>query len=461
MESEINKLYSDYFDLIDSFFGSIKCHLGNNEDSHIVLGKEIASYPLISDLFLDAIGDLDQEIAKFWKENGKNVFNSLKNQDSLKCLYSGDLSPVILEKFIKRSSLYIDTVILPDPLFNLALMEKQMTTNKKFFLNTLIRHVFNIWKLKDLILANTKNNIVAIVPVNLSLLDTAEREKLLSVADDKFTGYLNKIIGERFLSKQDCFDYLSKYDDGKEIFNLFRVKDDLPNSFKTVEGLNGFLLDFAHAQESFDIDKKTKGWDLSLYINSQFIRVQEHKYFCNKLSAEPIYDYELPWFFFNYEMGGLDMDASISNALQKENFNWIGNSKIPISVFKRLREEERLDYMRSILRQGITDLKAKNDTNLSNTSKQLEINLKEAFDKQNSEIISLKKEIAKITKEDIPLTIGGCLAGFIPLVGNIISIIFAGRDIKRLSLDKKQKKITVVSKENSFVNLLMKSYVEK
>ena len=59
---EIKKIYSEYFDIIDDFFGSIKHHLKDHEEGHIDLGIAMASYPLISDLIIDSIQDLDEEI---------------------------------------------------------------------------------------------------------------------------------------------------------------------------------------------------------------------------------------------------------------------------------------------------------------------------------------------------------------------------------------------------------------
>jgi len=460
MDNEINKIYSEYFDLIDSFFGGIKHHLGSEENSHIDLGTKMASYPLISDLILDAIDGLDEEINKFWEKNKDRVFDSIKSADSLKCLYSGDITPSLIGGFVKRSSLYIDTVILPDPLFNLSVLQNQLVADKKYYLDKLIRHVFNIWKLKDLILADTENKIVAILPINLYFVGKTQRNELLEEADEKFTDYINNVFGQNLSGKQDCTDFLNRYDAPTDIFKEIKNPNILPNGFKNINGFTKFLLRFNGTEKYMKIDNKphTQGWGLSLYINSQFIRVQEHKFFCEQLSAEPIYDYDLAWFWFNYEIGGLDMDASIANALQKESFDWIGNSKIPIRAFKKFREENRLDYMRSILRRGITDLKTKNDTDLVKTAEQLELNLTDAFKQQGSEIDSLKKEISVIFKKDMPITVGGFLAGFIPGVANAVSVIMAGRDIKNLFKKRIDMKNEIKEKENSFINLLMKSH---
>lgn len=85
----------------------------------------------------------------------------------------------------------------------------------------------------------------------------------------------------------------------------------------------------------------------------------------------------MPWFFYTYEAGGPNLDASIANFLQKEKFQWL--TKVPIKAIKEFREENTLDYMRSILRTGITDLKAKTDKDLSVVSAQLQKNMKDAF----------------------------------------------------------------------------------
>lgn len=187
--------------------------------------------------------------------------------------------------------------------------------------------------------------------------------------------------------------------------------------------------------------------------------MQEHKYFCERLVAEPIYDYELPWFFFNYEMGGVDMDAAIAMALQSERFNWI--SKVPLSAIAIMRTENKLDYMRSILRQGITDLKAKNDRDLIKVGEQVETNLKDAFAKQESEMVALQNQVNKIVRKEIPIISAGFLAGFIPVLDKVVSVLCAGRDIKKALVARSSAKKELSQKQNNFINLLLKSYERK
>lgn len=455
-QETIDKIYKEYFDIVDDFFGGIKHHLGSEEDSHIELGAKIAGYPLISDLVLDAIDDLDSEIEKFWKNNAQIVFDFIKKQDALKCLYSGDISPVILEHFVKKTALYIDTVILPDPLFNLSLFHKQVILDKKFYLNKLIRHVFNIWRLKGLVLANTEHKIIMILPISIQLVSRADRKRLLTTAGKRFTTYTNEIFDQNLEDTESCLDFFSQQTSSKAIFNKIDNHNLLPRVFAKQDTLDEFLADFNSTARYTQFTDKSLGWSFGTYLQAQFIRVQEHKYFCNRLIAEPIYDYDLPWFFFNYEMGGLGMDAAIANALQSENFDWI--SKVPISALRVLREENRLDYMRNVLRNGLTDLKTRNDKMLLKVSKQIENNFEEAFKRQASQLKCLEKEVKKITNKEIPITTGGFFAGFIPYLGNVVSIVSAGRDIVGLIKERSKAKQEIAEKENDFINILMKSY---
>jgi hypothetical protein len=345
---------------------------------------------------------------------------------------------------------------LSDPLFNLTLFQKELTADKKYYLNKLIRHVFNIWKLKELMLTNSEVKILLLLPVDLNLINSSERKRLLTSADEKFIVYINRIFNRNFKDVQSCLDFLSRLETSKDLFSNIKNFDLLPNKFKQFNSLNEFLTEFSSTARFAKIKKTSVGGYFGVYLYSQFIRVQEHKFFCDKLVAEPIYDDDLPWFFFNYEIGGLDMDAAIANALQKENFNWISN--IPISVLKIFREENKLDYMRNIIRTGITDLKAKNDKELLQISKQIDKNFKEAFKRQNSELKSLEKEVKKITKKEIPIVTSGFLVGLIPYLTLPISIVSAARDIYRLIKEHKKIKNEINKKENNFISLLMKSY---
>lgn len=454
-KSRIKKIYDEYFQLIESYFGSIKHHLRDSEDSHIDLGIDMANYPLISDLIIDAIHDLDTEIDTFWRQNARDIFSYIKKQPTLKCIYSGDISPVVLENFVKKSALYVDTVIVPDPIYNLSLFHKKLYVDKKYYLSKLIRHVFNIWKLKDLVLADSKEDILLIMPISLYLVGKDKSFSLLEQADKSYIDYVNNFCSLNLKDKDEVFAFLDTIESTELLFGAFKNPRILPTPFQEPTSLDNFLRSFTEQRINSPFGERSIAWNFGLYLQSQFIRVQEHKYFCEVLSAEPIYDYELPWFFYTYELGGPDIDAGIANSLQMEKFQWL--TKVPIKALKAFREEGTLDYMRNILRHGITDLKAKSDKNLTFVSEQLEKNMNDAFKQQSGQISDLEKKVKKITNLEIPLTTTGFLAGFIPVVGNIVSLCMAGRDIKKYLKERREAKESLSEKRSSAINLLMRT----
>jgi hypothetical protein len=455
---QVKEIYVEYFRIIDSYFGSIKQYLGSDSESHIDLGNYISTYPLISNLIIDAIDDLDVEIEIFWSKNAKKLFDFIKQQNTLKCVYSGDISPVLLENFVKKTALYVDSIVIPDPIYNLTNFQKQIIFDEKYYLNKLVRHVFNVWKLKELVLADTKENIVYILPINLELINQKDRNLLHSTAESNFTGYFNKIFTLKSNSALETLKLLEDVKTNRNIYDLIKDKNNIPNIWKNFESFDDFMTRFIKTGKYTKITDKSNGWNLGVYLQGQFLRVQEHKFFCERLVAEPIYDYDLPWFFFTYEIGGMDMDGSILNALQKEKFEWIG--KVPLNAIKILREENKLDYMRQTLRVGLTDLKAKNDSDLIKVSEQVEINIKNAFDQQKSEIDLLTKEINSIVKKEIPITTGGFLSGFVPYLGNVVSLFTAGRDIKKLLGQRTEANNKLTELKGNFINLLIESREE-
>lgn len=452
---QVKEIYVEYFRIIDSYFGSIKQYLGTDSESHIDLGNYISSYPLISNLIIDAIDDLDKEIDIFWNKNAKNIFDFVKRQNTLKCVYSGDISPVQLESFVKKTALYVDSIIIPDPIYNLTNFQKQIIVDEKYFLNKLVRHVFNVWKLKELVLADVKENIIFILPINLDLINEKDRNLLHQTAENNFTGYFNKISTLKSSSSPETLKMLEDVKTNKDVYDLIKDKNNIPNIWKNFKSFDDFMCKFIKTGKYTKVIDKSNGWNLGIYLQGQFLRVQEHKFFCERLVAEPVYDYDLPWFFFTYEMGGMDMDGSILNALQKEKFEWIG--KAPLSAIKVLREENKLDYMRQTIRIGLTDLKARNDSDLIKVSEQVEQNIQNAFNQQKVEIDLLTKEVNSIVKKELPITTGGFLSGFIPYLGNVVSLFTAGRDIKKLLGQRTEANKKLSELKGNFINLLIES----
>lgn len=406
---------------------------------------------------LDAIEGIGEDIHKFWAKTHGEVQSYLSQTKSLKCLYSGDLSPVDIENFVKRSGLYVDTVIIPDPLMNMATFMKPAFADKKLYLDKLIRHVFNVAKLRDLILASTKEKIVLLYPTNIQTLDAETEKQIFADAETQHLNFFEELIGYKFTSKHDVIDHLKTYDTTQDFFKAIKNIAILPAAIKSPRAFEEKMEEMFGLSRKFNAPKyKNLCEAFALYVLGQFARVQEHKYYCKLLIAEPIYDYELPWSFLNYDLGGQDIDPAILNALQTSDFNWIGN--VPLEALRVLREEGQMEYMRSVLRNGITSMQSKTDKDLSKTIRQLQENVREAFEKQKSETKGLKKLVGDILKKEISIEVGAFLVGFIPHIGNFLTLPAVAKSVYEKYQKMQTAKKKLASSEKGAINLLLKSY---
>lgn len=448
------KIAQNYFELVESYFGPL-FKLGPEELDHIELGHEFSSYRLLSNLILNSIEDLGNDISNFWKENGSAIEVEMRDSPALKCIYSGDLSPLNALKLTKRTALYVDTILLPDPMYKLAVQLKGHGMDRGAYLNRIIRHAANMYKLRDLMLADCEFPIVAVAPLGMDHFEPKVRSEVLASGAKKFLEYCERLFDYKFDSPQAIHEQISKVDTTEKLFGSIVRKDLLPRELQSHAGIKEFVNEFQDAHREFEekLGHSSPGGVFATYIMSQTLRVEEHKRLCADLASEPIYDVERAWFFMNQDLGGPNLDSGIIQGLQNSSFNWIGN--VSPDALKVLREEKQMEDFRQILRRGLTDLRVKADGELEKTADQLQKNLQECLAQHNSEIAELQKKVNKISCQEIPITIIGALLGWIPGIGNFLSLPFSTRDLINQAKAVEEGTIELSRKRRSPVNFLM------
>jgi hypothetical protein len=407
----------------------------------------------------NSVFDIGEAVTKFWDVNGPPLRESIRASEGLKCLYSGNISPTSAINLVKRTSLYVDTVVLPDPIYNLAVQIRSIKPDDSYYLNRLVKHVFNILKLRDALLTDSKFPMVVIAPLGLDHIDKQTGSKLMKEVDASTVEYAQKLFSYDFKTVPEILDSLNAVDSVSYLFRSIADKDQIPAAFRTEDGLEDFLQEFREVRKLFKSDivpkGQTVGQDFFLYLNTQNMRTSEHALLCEELEAEPVYDVQNAWFFMNRHLGGPDLDGGIIQSLQKQPLNWIGN--IPLEALSKLRENEELEYVRQTLRTNLRSLKVKSDTDLEKTVAQIQENLNSCFAKHNEELLRLQEKTNQLTKKDIPITIAAALIGWIPGIGNYLSAPFTLRDIKNQWKQRSEMKQTTDGKKVSFINFLMRA----
>jgi hypothetical protein len=447
-------MYEEYFALIDEYFGSILHHLGDDDTSHIDFGNAFSKYPIVSDLIIDSVESISEDIDSFWDKHAKIKYNDISNQDSLKCLFSGRLTPSILSQFVKKSGLYVDTIILPDPIFNLSEFRDQSGRAGEFWLYQLLKSVSNMWNMKGLFEADLEIPIVEIIPVNVGLIPDLSVAKLYETAKGQTNRYLSQLFDQPVESADDRDKIIKMISSFESIPGLIPDRAEAPEEYRNPEDMKEIFKSLGDTWSQHVAGNITPGDLFLLQIEGQFIRAEEHKYFCEYMNAEPIYDLELPWHFFNMSSPRIDLDTAISNVLVKEQFDWVTN--ISTESLVRLREEHELEYMRQVLRRGITSLKARKKGNLLSVAEEVETNFQEALSQQAAEKQQIQEKINTFEKRDVVAWGVSNLAGLIGGVG-FLNLPFLFRDIKKLLQTKKDLLHEQEEIEDRFINILLEA----
>tara|TARA_B110001454_G_scaffold158569_1_gene147875 strand:- start:11460 stop:12836 length:1377 start_codon:yes stop_codon:yes gene_type:complete len=449
------KIAVEYIKLIEDYFNPL-FKLGPNEIDHISLGEEFSNYRSLSNLISSSLDDLGKDIKSFWEANNNELQQELKNSDGMKCIYSGDISPHNALKLTKKTAMYMDSVLIPDPLYKISVQLSELKRDKPEYLSRIIRHAANMYKLRDLITADTAYPIVCVAPLGLDHISPEKKKEIVQSGIENLTRYGSKIFDKDFSTFDNLYDYLSKINTIEGLTTEISKWDQLPPDIRDTASLNELVSGFSKLGKTMQRqNKETYGQSFIIYLNSQLIRVEEHKYLCNELGASPIYDFHRPWFFMNRDLNAPNIDSAIAQGLQDTKLEWLGN--IPPEAIKVLREENELEDFRQLLRKGLHDVKVKNDPNLNRTVDTLQQNLKSCIEFHNSKIDDIQKKVNRIANYDIPITTIGALVGWIPVVGNFLSMPFTIKDWFSQSNEVEAATKELAKSEAGFINFLIQA----
>lgn len=446
----------EYFSLLDEFFSSIAGYATADRTGHERLAHFISEYPLLSDLFLDSVHDIGPAFSDFWDRNEEQLTADIAERDTLKCLYSGAASPRVLSDMVRKSGLYVDTLLVPDPMLSLKTYFDRSVLDRNTLLRQLVKHAFNISALRDLLTTRFDIPPVVVVPVSIERIAETSDHAVIENGESGFVNYAQLLFGKSFSDVAHALEFFDSFKTPEALITGIVDNGRLPPAVRTLDGLSNHLQHIGHYDSGHFPNSGSVGGKLGWYSLSQHIRVQEHGHYCELLGAEPIYDYELPWFYYHAAHAEIGIDAGIANAIQKDEFQWI--QRVPIQAIVELRKDEDLEYMRVLLRRGITDLKVRRDSELISVAAELERSFADAFARQKTDATRLRKKVKKILRKDIPITSAGALIGFVPYLGIPVSLALAGRDIASHIEGRRKAKKELATNEKSVISILMESY---
>jgi hypothetical protein len=173
-EIPLRNVQSRYFDTLAGNFGRIFEEAKGKGATPQQAGDAISSNESMLSAFNSSISEFAAGLTEFWEVHGPIVEAHLSDLKSLKSVFGGDVFPSYTSNIACSVGLYMDTVVLPDPLSRLLTLRASIAPKQLFHL--VVKHALNALGYRELALADVNPPIVVIALIASAWTwDTAER----------------------------------------------------------------------------------------------------------------------------------------------------------------------------------------------------------------------------------------------------------------------------------------------
>jgi hypothetical protein len=214
-ESSLRQIMTAYFDGLEELFGEPFKQMKQHDVTPADMANNLSSDSGVLRAFEAESENFFGSLIEFWERYGSVVDRHVTELKGLKAVYGGDLFPSHHTGNIASSAgLYMDTVVIPDPVLRIADFRSYM--EPKNVLRLTAKHALNALTYRELALAEVEPPIVVIVSDPLS--SNAPRVKHLeSLADQDLLLHMGKVFGRSFTSKSELAEFLHQFSDLHQI----------------------------------------------------------------------------------------------------------------------------------------------------------------------------------------------------------------------------------------------------
>ncbi len=443
----LDKIHQEYFEIVEDNVGNIYQELPKDPFE----GAELYASNNTGKFIFTILPKLLEDVSEFWQKNGEKVKQEIRTTPGLKTSYSGDIFPYQCDQMISRIGLYVDTVLLTDPLIKvMSFPDGFMTDRNRVYY--IIKYVINVLNIKDAFYTDLEYPLVCLYPNERFVENKRQNAIGEETVLDTLT-YFNDLLGTKIGTLQELTELLDVDED--QLSDMIKEKNLLPphyfDSESTIEGLRQGVKERKDQGISYLEDQST-GRHLFEYVFGRLTGISDHIMDCLELNAKALYNVPSSWFMYNWKISkdsnsvnqkiGLDTSTSVVNALQLDDFKWMGN--VPVESLIKIREDGGLSEIRSSIRRNVEEIYTCNQSDLDLVAREISKTLKEDFTKHEKELADLSQEYQKkldlLEKLLMIGTISITVSHFLPPIG-ALSILGGGFNDVLSATDEYAKKI--------------------
>jgi hypothetical protein len=415
MESQIK-----YFEILDKFYGKPFAEMKKHGLSPPQVAQDLASRPKLVEAFAAESGEFFAGIKEFWEYYGPVVETHVSEIQALKSVFGGDIFPSYVGNIAASVGLYIDTLILPDPLTRTASFLGAMKPQRLLFFTA--KHALNALSYKDLALADVNPPIVVIAP-DPSIREDAYGSILKYAGEADLVLHSEKLFGRSFADMKELTSFSEKLSNTKDLMEAIsepsRLLFDTEWSGTPEEQIQKYVAD-AVKEFGATFDERPIGTVVQLSLLGRMMQANDVLFKASRLGGNPLIDAPTSWQYlqWSYEYDGRRSqkdresmrDFLVSEAIAVGGSNSLSLlSGVPPETLIELRRAGAMSDLRELIRKGIHDVDGASLSSLVEVSDAVGANLSNAFAKHEKELKDLSSERKKFFGFDVGrwIVIGG------------------------------------------------------
>jgi len=121
-----------YFDILEQFFGTPFSEMKAHGLAPARIAEHMASQERMVRAFQSDLDEFASGMHEFWEYHGPIVELHLRDLNCMKSVFGGDVFPSYTANIACSVGLYMDTVVLPDPLLRILSLAKVMPPREAF-----------------------------------------------------------------------------------------------------------------------------------------------------------------------------------------------------------------------------------------------------------------------------------------------------------------------------------------